>query len=926
MSKNRDIQQPFNSLNKEGFHSTNIQLKKYVAPLTPAEQAAKKIIERQKNRFKWFEFIKTILRNPLGFFLNENGNYNDYYNTYFRTIEVYSNVYDNRTNDDKESQLSFFNWLFKTNGERSELTTAGWIAFSLGFVALLFGWIPAFYNFCRGETFASLQHAKEQAIKKKIVSEEITDEQFEAHQLNLYAYFIENKKILDQPEAITDLDVNRPQLVPKEISKWKTISAEDLKVKLENDYKSDPFAQFATLMAVFDDDKDIFTVLSIPDMDDEAWDKLSLWDKFCDRTERVISTTYTVLKIFGDAINANSYLFWLTFFPFVWKVGITAASSALYMPTIIGISVGTYLLFTIPVVIYKVDKAFLDGKIAETLIKVVKFIKDEVVEAGTWIKNKIVAPYKWFKNDVLGIEDDPEVIDEPIQINPELTEKETVAQRKIDNKIMRKADMKAEHQHNMRYLMGSKYKVRTQEEKEDKVEKYPLRAAAAAPAVYYDLKKSDIENSSLGQHLLVGSDSIYLLSIITEVVNVVILASFAFWWLSSVLTAVAAVIPGLDITNTSLFSFLGSNTAAAEVGFGLASFFVIKEIAFIKRKNMEHQQDIHKQLSKNYKGEPFIHYFTRMERSVEFKKAQAEWLRLKVLQKKYLVNNTSLKTLTDDRNKNFDDLEKDFKEISEKCSADYFKAKYTELHAQRVLYEQHLRNGFHVHQNLDEDLKSHLDLEDVDVYNYENRRKLCHKADEWSWIEKIGSYIHYFLAGMQTGSLLARTLFLKDCIFALWIAHPQAVVIAGTSVAALVTGGTVLTGGAMWAFFGVAAAIAGLYALVRCAQHYVNDKRKQQEYILENIDELNGYLNKQDKELNALTEHLNEQVSGKKVVRDIVRKQSDPVVIPFNKKKFDNGNDYSNRNFLGDAINHTPTIANPSIQVESNLIVVEMGS
>lgn len=810
----------------EDSHSKKIP--QYPTP----EELAQQTINRQKARFNLWDFGVAVCKDVRQFFLYDDGNYVDYINTYFRSLEVYSNICANQTDSDAENNGSVFNWLFKKKGESSEFTTAGIIAFSLGMLSTLIGPFVSFYNWCRAEQVVSMSYLIGQLRRKKIVPDEMSDDEVEQIYIKpTYVSLLKRYKVAGYVEAPEDISNPKTEDSSSNSSDIKlefndqeeaervhirlrsVVDAETFEQNLKDEYESSAFSKFALAMGILDSANDVFS-MGILNKDD-SWNDLSLWEKI----KSWVATLSTSVKTLWDAVNDNGFSFWLVWFPFALKFGITAASGILYLPIIVSISIGTWLTLTIAKVAIKFSLfAF---KYDETL-------PDEYMLFGLLKKPKI----RW-KTDA----------DRDIE---SAAEKQHEAERDRDNKLLYRVFMKLDHKNKSEKLKNKNYKGYLSPEELSSAEKDKKKKITPPPVApkYFDVSREEIENSSLGSHLLEGSTTIYILSTITEVVNAIILASFAFWMLSSVIMAFGAFIPGLAIAKTGIFSFLSSNISAGYTGFGLAAWLGIKGIAQIKREQMDREQRIHKVLSEEYKdtGESRLDYFVRNERIVDFRKAQAEWLRLQVLAQYDTCPRIGF----------WIDKFKDLENIDNNVSAADYKAKYAALHAQREFFESRLRSRHTdaaFNQQLDKRLNKEFDLDKIDVYNSDYRNRLTEEPDAFTTAENVVRGTHTFLAGVQTGSLLARTLFLQGCVLGLG----SLAAIAGAAA----TGGTLLI-----AFIAIAAVIAIGFGIV-CVLKTRNQRMiDEQESILKNPDVMNSYLHKNDKELTLNNANLLREVKG----------------------------------------------------------------
>lgn len=859
-------------------------------------------------------FFLAIWNNLTQFVLYDIGNYVDYVITYFRTDEVYSNVSENDTNSDSESNNSWFNWLFKRHGENSALSVAGIVAFTISIGSILIGPFVKFWSWCHEEYDASLGNFVNRLRAEKIVPEDMSDEDIESDYIRpTYIRLLKRHKVLGLADALKrrlkralkakalkgkvfvyntaeivddalkgmgDIDAGLKLTIknglkaaidqalidaqeraeklmqesevaraegltiadvvdvdnvidfaiaavpvvevakPASLENYnrETIEEKAFKDKLKKEYESDWFAKFALAIAVLDSENDIFSMGLFNDNPEDKtavkWKHLTVWQQ----AESMYATVRLFFKAIYDAVNDNGFSFWLTWFPFVMVFGITAASSIFLLPLIVSISLGLWLTLTM----IKVGKIMYDG-------------------------------YKKHHSTKQEIE----------KTKQDDADKE--ANAKLDAKIRHRTFMKLQHKKYMQDLaektdieLAYNKENGISEEEQDDVEKDDIEKdeqdCPARPAPrYFNISREEIENSTIGKRLLDGSREMYVWSTIAEFVNAIVTISFAFWIIYSVIIAYGVFIPGIAIAKTALAVFFGSSINAGGVGFAFAAVFAFMNIGKVKRDNIKHEENIVDVWSQEYKntGISRFDYFNQHEPAVAFGMARGELSRLR------FISQCSDDPELADFIKKFNLAQFD-KTIS---VADYQK-QYKELSDKRKKCEATLRSkpGAIDADLLDAALKSDYDLDAIDVYNLKNHEKLRDTPDKLTTFEKIAHGIHTFLAGMQTGSLLARTLFLKDCILSCLMNYPGHVAAGVSSLVALGVVGHVATAAVFTTFITVAVICAVGYAIVRYMQDRVTLQRREQEAMLDNADEMNSYLWKKEKELNVLNEGIERRI------------------------------------------------------------------
>lgn len=413
---------------------------------------------------------------------------------------------------------------------------------------------------------------------------------------------------------------------------------------------------------------------------------------------------------------------------------------------------------------------------------------------------------------------------------------EELAKSKIQNK-RQKEQKKAE-----RDRMASELKYRYFMHVEHDInKKYLFDMGAQKPAKRLlkftkvnELTSEEVENSALGKYLLDGEgwlqDSRVRigLAVLIEIINGIILTAFAFWVLSAMVFSFGGAIPAMFAS--PLFMFLDSQVNAGIAGIGISIISGSKKLIDMISARNDHKARIHEKLNEVTKtGETVLRCYERLEKENVFLVAQTEWLRIKVL----------IKGRAEAGYIDLDDYNL-LGRFNPDANIEDYKAKYTALKALRTKLEMH-RYRTEAKDETQRILASHYDLDKINVYNHEFREKQREKPGLWTKVKRFANRLYTSLAGGQTGSLVARSLFMKGCLIAF---------VAGGGMAVGVTTGTLPV------FISIAIVVAITYAAVKFAQYHNEREYQHREKFLENMDGNISYLKKKGKELRMLNQHL----------------------------------------------------------------------
>lgn len=482
--------------------------------------------------------------------------------------------------------------------------------------------------------------------------------------------------------------------------------------------------------------------------------------------EKLISGMSLYVKAAWNFINNAGFFYWLVWFPFVLAVGIIPASTSPFFALII-ISVTATLTvgYTIATVLF---------------------------EGFSFTKTK---------EDIKKRFDDRNKEAEKVRMNAEYKYRHF---------------MKVDHKDNMAYVhaLDPKAAVKKGKEAKDPV-KYPRIVLAR--------DKDEVQKSNLGRRMLKGSTALMALAIVRDIVNAIIMVSFAFWILSASAFAIFGAVPGL--------AFLDNMVISGGLGIGMAGFFAILKYAEMKTKNLDYEKTVHEAFCEKYKDSNLtkLEKFESLEQQVEFKKARVEWLRLKVLLNAadaVLGYHRSAKKIANE-----------FSGVFDGNTAEHYQKKYKKLHAERLKLEKQLKREGKIISG--HDLAAKYDLDRIDVYNHEYREKQRHEAGLWTKAKRLGNRAWALITGMQTGMLLVRVTCMAGGLF------------GGIAV------GTAT--GTLPVFLGILAVLAVAYGIVCAVQYHMESKRRHQENFVKNMNGNISYLIKKNKELDSLDPYLSEK-------------------------------------------------------------------
>src|SRR5205085_8080455 len=131
------------------------------------------------------------------------------------------------------------------------------------------------------------------------------------------------------------------------------------------------------------------------------------------------------------------------------------------------------------------------------------------------------------------------------------------AEKKRDDILRYRVFQKLDHKNMVSQITDKNYKgyldpAKLKSEKEAAETAEDAKYVPLEERKYFDISKDEFENSTIGQHILAGSNRIYILSTIVEMMNAVIYASFALWFLSSAVFSFGIYLP-IAITKTGIF-------------------------------------------------------------------------------------------------------------------------------------------------------------------------------------------------------------------------------------------------------------------------------------------------------------------------------------------------------------------------------------
>jgi hypothetical protein len=519
--------------------------------------------------------------------------------------------------------------------------------------------------------------------------------------------------------------------------------------------------------------------------------------------EKSERTAYELAIVFGshfvkglwNFINNAGFIYWLVWFPFVLAVGIgTASVSLFYSPLIIGITLSLALVYT---------------------------VSNAIFEGVSIFKTK-----------------------QQIQ-----AERENSDQKAEDARIS--AELKYQHFKKMDHKLNKQYfQGLLQNGVNPIVPKEKKPQVEQGPRVVLHRTKAPVQNSALAKYLLQGSNELRALAITRDVVNAIIMVSFAFW----ILSATGVAVFGLTLPS---LAFLDSMVLSGIVGLVVGGVFAGLKHFEIKDKQLAFEKLIHTKLCEEskVKGVTKLEYFEAMELRVEFKKAQAEWLRLKILLNAAVNAPASAQDLADS-------FENDLNIYEGRATTQEYQDQYRKLQAERQKLERKLQRAGTCPAA--DRLASNYDLDkEVDVYNHEYRDKQRHQAGLWTKTKRFFEAGFKFFCSVQTGSLLTRSLFIDYCVFGF--------VVAGlASVLGVASSGVLI---------GVAATIGVAYGAVCLSQFLIERKRKEKENFVNNMDNNNAYFDDKDKELSWMHSHLCAEAGVKNL--PVI----DPIVSPVELEK-----------------------------------------
>jgi hypothetical protein len=376
--------------------------------------------------------------------------------------------------------------------------------------------------------------------------------------------------------------------------------------------------------------------------------------------------------------------------------------------------------------------------------------------------------------------------------------------------------MKVEHDLNKTYLMdlGARKPFR---------QKNPVNKDK--PLIILHRQKSAVQNSRLAQYFFANSRWEKGIAIATDVVNAIMMVSFILWLVSAIefaLKGIVSVVSSYDV----------------QAGLGLAGFFGFLKYTEMQTRELHLRLSVHEKLCEQYKdtNETKLEYFEKVEKSVEFNKMYAEWLRLRVLLKE-------VRDGVDYRSTAFfvDAWQLRCSVFNPAISVDQHKKDYAILRAQRIKIEKRLQQQ----KKCPSDAKyaAQYDLEKIDVYNHEYREKQRYHAGWKTKIKIICNRAYTFIGGGRTGSMLARSFFMSGALFG--------GIAAGVS-------------GMLPVLLGIALAVTAIYAGICLMQYILEREYKHRESFLKNMDGNISYLRKKEKELQMMNAYLVRQAREEK--------------------------------------------------------------
>jgi hypothetical protein len=397
--------------------------------------------------------------------------------------------------------------------------------------------------------------------------------------------------------------------------------------------------------------------------------------------------------------------------------------------------------------------------------------------------------------------------------------------------------MKVEHDLNERYLLELGI---------DKPQKRKRRIDLNQPLMILHRSKRKVQKSQLGRYLLEKSYLRMFLAIVTDMVNAIMMTSFVFWLLSA-----------------AVFAFVGFMPAFAafdvHVGVFLSGVFGLRQFFDVRTAQQKFEQTMHEKLCERYKKTRLtkLEYFEKIEKQVEFKKVQVEWLRLQVLLKD-VRNDLDFRTISS----YLDDTILKFNTLNPNISTKEYKQQYEILSAERLKVENLLRQlGKCPATDI---FAGQYDLNKIDVYNHEYREKQRYQAGWWTKAKYLFNRAYTFFGGGQAGSMVAKSVFVSGCV------------LGGISAGA---------SSMLPIFLGIALSLAVIYAVVCLAQYMVERDRHHREHFVKNMDGNISYFNKKDKELELMSRYLVKQC-GDHAVKLPVMSQKPPIIkTPINEPR-----------------------------------------
>lgn len=756
------------------------------------------------------------------------GNIADHIATYFRNWMVVDDCVENHSNNTTPNNNSLFYQDEFKHGQGSSLTPLGYFTLIISMLAHVIGMFQVWYS-----KFNLISEKSEDRFKERLEDRGFkfkSDASFEKTMRNFEIKLHKKGKIINRTK------VNYVYLDAK------GNESEEEKANIKNNY--DPYnfpdTWWGKLLKGIVSFMDLFNANF--HVDEKNWwteafnceyetkgelpkeETLTPGEKILSYLSFGIRGFCLPFKWVYNQLNDHAFLFWIVFIPFTFAVGIIKTSVSLfYTKLVMAGTLGLGLLYNLPKLIKWISNA---GKSKEELLQ--DKLDDECKEEAA----RQEAEFRYY------------------------------------------AFVKAEHAKKNDYLRTLKYKHENNLADDDETAVTKVRNENNYDEIANEeykqestinilpLDRDKVQNSKLFQRLTKNSYWRVALGMLIEGINTLIAVSFMFWFGESF------VYSFLPDTHSSIYQFFDSATISGGTDIALGLFAAILKGFNMRTAQLQYEQKIEERLREEYKGpghrknETKLEAFERFEKEAEFKKARAEWLRLRILiNEAKRLNKAKNECLikTDSANKQFTDFGEDLgfdlgnKKLNAYKTAEDYKDCFNTLSEERKALEKSvLEEGFDA-KRLSNLLASEVNLEEIDPWNTEIIEKQRYEASTKTWFERITTWIFTLLAGGQSGILFARTLFGGGCIFGgLGLIFGTGAVIVGT----VGSGGTLLA-----AFIGIAVTCTILYGIVRLGQFFVERYHQHQKNYLENLTGEINFLQKTNKDLDLLDNILVTQVN-----------------------------------------------------------------